>query len=161
MRVSLICAASENGVIGQKNQLPWKLPADLARFKKLTLNHTVLMGRKTFQSIGKALPERRNVVITRQKEFQAPGCLVAGSVEEVLQLCQNQEEVFVIGGASIYEQALPHAHKIYLTRIHQSFPGDTFLFTIDPNIWKETSREDCEPDGQNPYPYSFLTYERK
>ena len=160
MRVSLICAVSQNGVIGANNRLPWRLPADLKRFKRLTMGHPVIMGRKTFESIGKPLPGRTNILITRQEDFQAPGCRAAASLEEALELCGNDPEIFVIGGASVYSQALPFADRIYLTQIHHDFQGNTRLFPIDPAAWQETSREDFPADSQNPYSYSFLTYER-
>lgn len=160
MRVSLICAASKNGVIGTKNELPWKLPADLKRFKELTLNHPVIMGRKTHQSIGRALPGRSNIVVTRQKGFIAEGCRVVHSIEDAIKACEGADEVFVIGGAQIYEKALPHANRIYLTRIHHEFEGDAFVFEIDEAVWKQTTREDFEADQKNPYAYSFVALEK-
>ncbi len=160
LKISLICAASQNGVIGKDNRLPWRLPADLKRFKQLTLNHPVIMGRKTYESIGKALPGRTNVIVTRQKDFKAQDCRVAHSLEEALRLCKGDEEVFVIGGASLYEEALKRASKIYLTRIHHDFEGDTTLFHMDMAVWKETQRQDFQPDRENPYPFSFITLER-
>ena len=160
MILSLIVAASQNGVIGANNKLPWRLPADLKRFKALTLNHPILMGRKTYESIGKPLPGRTNIVITGQNDFEAPGCRVASSLEEAFRLCKNEAQVFVIGGASIYEQALPRAHRIYLTRIHHNFDGDTRLFAIDPQTWKETSWEEFESNEENKFPYGFITLER-
>ncbi len=160
MKVSLICAASQNGVIGRGNRLPWYLPADLAHFKRLTTDHHILMGRKTYESIGKPLPHRTNIIITRQTVFPAGDCLVTHSLEEALGLCPNNEEVFIIGGAEIYRQALPVADKIYLTRIWHNFEGDTFLFEIDLSVWMETNREDFAPDEKNRYEYSFTTYER-
>jgi len=178
VRLSLICAVSQNGVIGIENRLPWKLPADLRRFKALTMNHPVIMGRKTFESIGRPLPGRTNIVITHQKDYQAPGCLVAHSLEHALQLCRTnpiiipaeagirektdpEEESFVIGGASIFKQALPYAGKLYLTQIHQDFKGDTHLFEWDRAAWRETSREEFQPDAANPFSYSFLTFEKQ
>jgi dihydrofolate reductase len=160
MTISLICATSQNGVIGLNNRLPWHLPADLAHFKKLTMGHHILMGRRTYQSIGRPLPGRTNVVITRQKDFQAEGCLMAHSVEQAIALCHKDDEIFVIGGAEIYQQTLPVADKIYLTIIHQDFEGDTFLFEIDKTVWQETSREDFAPDEKNKYRYSFITLEK-
>ena len=156
--LSLIVAASRNGVIGAGNKLPWHLPADLKRFKQLTMGHPILMGRKTFESIGKPLPGRTNIVITRQEGFQACGATVAHSLEEALQICEGQEEVFVIGGAEIYKQALPLADRIYLTRVDADFEGDTFLPALDPARWKETAREEF-PAG--PLPHSFLTLARR
>ncbi len=159
--LSLIVAASHNGVIGAGGKLPWHLSVDLQRFKQLTMGHPILMGRKTFESIAKPLPGRTNIVITRQKDFQACGATVAHSLEEALQMCENEAEVFVIGGAEIYRQALPLADRIYLTRIDQGFQGNTYLFPIDPGAWKEIAREDFPADAANPFPHSFLTYERK
>ena len=161
MSISILVAVSDNGVIGAGNRLPWHLPADLKRFKALTMGHPIIMGRKTFESIGKPLPGRTNIVVTRQAEFQACGALVAHSIEDALLICENTTEVFVIGGAEIYRQALPHADKIYLTRIHHAFEGNALLFDIDSAKWKETSRQDSSADTANPYPYSFLTYVRR
>jgi dihydrofolate reductase len=161
MTVSLICATSQNGIIGLNNRLPWRLPADLAHFKKLTMGHHILMGRKTYESIGRPLPGRTNIVITRQKDFQADGCLIAHSFKEAIKLCRGDDEIFVIGGADIYQQTLPVADKIYLTIIHQDFEGDTFLFEIDKTVWLEISREDFEPDEKNKFRYSFLTLEKR
>jgi len=160
MKVSLICAASQNGVIGRDNRLPWHLPADLAHFKRLTIGHHILMGRKTYESIGKPLPHRTSIVITRQTDFQADGCWVVHSLEEALGLSTNDDEVFIIGGAEIYRQALPVANKIYLTRIWHNFEGDTFLFEIDPLVWQEICREDFTLDEKNRYAYSFITYQK-
>jgi len=161
MIISLICAASQNGVIGVDNRLPWRLPADMKRFKRLTMGHHVLMGRKTYQSIGHPLVGRTNIVISRRPTFQAEGCLVASSLPQAIALCKNDDEIFVIGGAAIYQAALPLAHRIYLTVIHHTFEGDTFLFDLDEPTWQELSREDFEPDEKNRYRYSFLTFERR
>ena len=158
MTISLIVATSRNGVIGANNRLPWHLPADLKRFKALTMGRPILMGRKTFESIGKPLPGRTNIVITHQKGFACCGALTAGSLDEALKLGEKEKEVFVIGGAQIFQQALPRAGRIYLTRINQDFTGDTYLFEIDPKVWKEISREDHLTE---PLPHTFLTYERK
>jgi len=156
MILSLIVAASRNNVIGAGGKLPWHLSADLKHFKKLTLGHPVLMGRKTFESIGKPLPGRTNIVITRQKEYQACGATVVHSLEEALRVCEKEPEVFVIGGAEIYKEALPQADRIYLTRINQNFEGDTRL-DLNLSAWRETLREDSL---NNLLPYSFITYKR-
>jgi len=158
--ISIIVAVSQNGVIGKNNQLPWRLPADLKRFKSLTMGHPILMGRKTFESIGKPLPGRTNIVISRQKEFACCGAIAAASLEEALQKCEDEKEVFVIGGHTIFEQALPLTDRIYLTLIHHDFEGDAFFPLPDPKIWKETSREDLPATQENPYSYSFLTLEK-
>ncbi len=155
--ISLIVAVSKNGIIGNKGRLPWHLPADLKRFKQLTMGHPILMGRKTFESVGKPLPGRTNIVITRQPDFQACGATMVHSLKEALLLCENEKEVFVIGGAEIYRQALPFADRIYLTRINQDFKGDTVLFEIDPAVWKETFREEFPAD---PLPHTFITLNR-
>ena len=160
MSISLIYAISENGVIGLNNGLPWRLPADLKYFKRLTTGHCVVMGRKTWQSLGKPLPHRTNIVITRQADFAAPGGEVAHSLEAGLALCPADEEVFIIGGAEIYRQALVYAHKVYLTRVHHQFTGDVFLPELNPAEWQEIGRQDCEPDEQNRFAYSFLVYRR-
>lgn len=161
MTLSLIVAASQNGVIGANNRLPWRLPADLKRFKQITLDHPILMGRKTFDSLGKPLPGRTNIVITRNKDLKICGALTAPSLEDAIRLCRDEEELFLIGGASIYEQALPLADRIYLTLIHADFEGDARLFNLDKTIWKEISRENFQPEGENKYPYSFLILEKK
>ena len=160
MIVSLIVAASTNNVIGQKNQLPWHLPADLIYFKKLTLGHPIVMGRKTHESIGKPLPDRTNVVITQNKKFEAPGCLVFHSLEEALQHLANEKEIFLIGGAQLFQQGLERKiiDKLYLTRIHRSFEGDIFLPTINWQEWILVNKEDHTTDEKNVYAYSFETY---
>ncbi len=159
MTVSIIVAVSQNGVIGKDNKLPWRLPADLKRFKALTLGHPIIMGRKTFESIGKPLPGRINIIITHQMGYKACGALTAPSLKDAILLCGDEEEVFVIGGATVYEQALPLADRIYLTLIHQDFEGDAF-FRWENWAWRETAREDFDPDSKNPYRYSFLTFEK-
>ena len=160
MIISLICAAAQNGVIGIDNRLPWRLPADMKRFRNLTMGHHVLMGRKTYESIGKPLSGRTNIIITRQRDYQAEGCLIVSSLEAAIELCQGAVEIFIAGGASIYQQALARANRIYLTIIYEEFDGDTFLFDIDQTIWQEISREDFEPDAKNEFRYSFVTLEQ-
>lgn len=160
MTISLICAAAQNGVIGLDNQLPWRLPADLRRFKSLTMHHSVVMGRKTHESIGRPLPGRTNIVITRQPNYRMEGCLIVFSLEEALGIAKNDNEIFIIGGATIYQQALELADRIYLTRIHHDFAGDTYLFDIDRTIWHEITKQEFEPDETNRYRYTFYTLER-
>lgn len=159
MKISLIFAKSSNGVIGKDKTLPWHLSADLKRFKKITSDNSILMGRKTYESIGKPLPNRKNFIITRQKKFEAKGCFVVNSLEEAIENCKGEPEIFVIGGSEIYEQAMKFADRIYLTEIHEEFEGDTFAPEIDFTKWQEVSREDFEPDGKNKYFYSFITLE--
>lgn len=158
--ISLICASSQNGIIGHQGQIPWHLSADLRRFKRLTMGHPIIMGRKTYQSIGRPLPGRTNIVVTHQPDFQADGCLIAHSVEEALALAGDDDEIFITGGTAIYQAALPYAQRIYLTLIHHDFVGDTPLFEFDRTLWKETSREDFEADGKNPYRYSYVLFEK-
>jgi dihydrofolate reductase len=159
MTVTIIVAIAENYAIGKNNQLLWHMPADLKHFKQTTSGHTVIMGRKTYDSVGKPLPNRRNIIITRQ-EITIPGCEVVKSVEEALELCSNEEEVFIVGGAEIYKLAMPKTDRIYLTIIHHSFDADTFFPEIDYMEWKEVSREDHPADEKHKYAYSFITLER-
>jgi dihydrofolate reductase len=157
--IALVVAMAENNVIGKDNKLIWHLPADLKHFKQITSGHPIIMGRKTFESIGKPLPNRTNIIVTRQTELEVAGCLVANSLAEALMLAQQLDsEVFVIGGAEIYQQALFLADTIYVTKVHHSFEGDTFFPEIDSVLWQEVSREKHEPDEKNSYPYSFVTY---
>ncbi|MDM8159131.1 dihydrofolate reductase [Labilibaculum sp. K2S] len=161
MNVSIIVAVSRNQVIGKDNQLIWKLSADLKRFKALTTGNTIIMGRKTFESIGKPLPNRTSVIITRQADYVAEGCIVVNSLEQALEKYSDQEEVFIIGGGTIYKEALAKANKIYYTKVHKDFEGDTFFPALDLKEWKSVSREDCFPDEKNEVPYSFIDYIRK
>ena len=158
--ISIIVAIGENRAIGKDNQLIWHLPADLKRFKLLTMGHAMIMGRKTFDSIGKALPGRTTVIVTRQKDLEKENCLVVDSLEQAIALCKNDTEIFIIGGAQIFEHALPLTDKIYLTRIHQSFDGDVFFPAFESDDWKITFREDHKADEKNKYDYSFIDYER-
>lgn len=160
MKISLIFAKSSNGVIGKDNTLPWHLSADLKRFKKITTGNSILMGRKTYESIGRPLPKRKNVVITRQKDFEAKGCVVVNSLEQAIESCKGEEEIFVIGGSEIYKQAMKFADRIHLTEIHESFKGDAFAPEFDSENWQETFREDFEPDGKNKYSYSFIILDK-
>ncbi|WP_026897981.1 dihydrofolate reductase [Daejeonella oryzae] len=158
MNLSIIVAADENNGIGKNNQLPWHLPADLKHFKNLTTGHPIIMGRKTFDSIGKPLPNRRNIVITRQSDLKIEGAELVNSLEEALQLCPAGEQVFIIGGSQIFNQSLALATKLYFTRIHEVFDADTFFPEIDPNIWKEEDKTEHQKDEKNAYAYSFISY---
>lgn len=162
MIASIIVAASQNNVIGKDNRLPWHLPADLQHFKHLTMGHYVIMGRKTYESIGKPLPGRTFIIITKNKEFKAQGCFVVHSLDEALLLAEkkNESEAFIIGGAEIFNLAMNKTDKIYLTKIHQDFEGDTFSPEINSELWKETKKENFEPDEKNNYSYSFYEFER-
>ncbi len=159
--ISIIAAMAENRVIGVNNTLPWRLPADLRHFRQLTTGHHVIMGRRNYESIGKPLPDRTNIVITRNPAYQAPGCRVKHSLADALRGIQDDPEVFIIGGAEIYRQAIADADRIYLTLVHADINGDTFFPEFELREWHETSRTRHEADEKNPYAYSFVTYDRK
>jgi dihydrofolate reductase len=160
MIISIIVAIGENHAIGKNNQLLWHMPNDLKHFKTITSGRTIIMGRKTFDSVGKPLPRRRNIVVTRQ-DIEIPGCEVVKSINEGLALCAHDDEVFIGGGAEIYRQAMDKTDRIYLTIIHKEFEADTFFPEIDYLQWHEVSREDFEPDEKNPLPYSFIQLNRR
>jgi dihydrofolate reductase len=159
MKLSLIVAADRNNLIGRDNQLPWHLPADLAFFKRTTMGAPMLMGRKTWESIGRPLPGRTSIVITRDPHYRTEGAIVVHSIEEALRAAGDAPELFVIGGAKLFEDTLPVADRIHLTRINHEFEGDTWFPEIGPE-WREVSREEHGPDDKNPYPYAFITLER-
>jgi dihydrofolate reductase len=163
MKLYIIAAVANNNVIGNENQLIWNMPRDLKHFKELTTGHTLIMGRKTFESIGKPLPKRRTIVVTRQKDFQAEGCKVVESIKDALCQVKKDGEAFIAGGGEIYRQVmnLHHTKKMYITRIFANFEGDAFFPEIDPEKWELTDREDHQSDEKNPYPFAFLTYKRK
>ena len=161
MKVSIIVTIGKNKVIGKDNSLPWKLPADMKHFKELTTGKPVIMGRKTFESIGKPLPNRTNFIITRNQEYKAEGCVVVHSIDEALKASEGNEEVMVIGGAQIYKEFLPRANKMYLTIIDADFEGDAFFPEYNIEEWEETSYEEHERDAENQYDYRFMTLERK
>ncbi|OGZ69186.1 MAG: dihydrofolate reductase [Candidatus Staskawiczbacteria bacterium RIFCSPHIGHO2_02_FULL_42_22] len=163
MIISIISALGENRVIGKNNGLPWHLPADFKYFKEKTLGKTIVMGLNTFKSIGeKPLLGRKNIVLNNDLNYQVPeGCFLARSIDEVLEITKNDEELMVCGGASVYKQFLPMAHRLYLTLIHQPFEGDTFFPEFNMMDWKEISREDHGPDPKNAYRYSFVVLEVK
>ena len=162
MRVSLIWAMADDRVIGIENRLPWKLPADMQWFRQHTLGKPIVMGRKTFESFGgRTLPERTNIIITKDQDYRAEGAVVVHSIDEALQAAGEVEEVMVIGGMSFYEQMLPRADRLYLTLIHASFAGDAWFPEFDLGPWQEVLREDHDADGKNAYPYSFVILERR
>jgi dihydrofolate reductase len=163
MIVSLLVAASENNVIGKENKLPWHLPDDLKYFKNLTWAMPILMGRKTFDSIGKPLPGRKSIVITRNQEWRHEGVDVVHSVEAAVEKAKGYgaKEIFVIGGAEIFKTALPDANRIYLTRIHQQVDGDIFFPVIDEKEWALVSKRFCEKDAKNAYDHTYQVWERK
>jgi dihydrofolate reductase len=160
--ISAIVAMSENRVIGKDNKMPWHLPADLRHFKAITTGSPILMGRKTYQSIGRPLPNRINIIITRDTTFQAPGCVVVNSLDEAVHHAtgENVKEIFIIGGAEVYRQLMPDIEKIYLTIIHHEFDGDTFFPELNVKEWKEVACTDFTADAENAYSYSFLRLER-
>jgi dihydrofolate reductase len=160
--ISLIAAVGEgNNAIGMKGAIPWHLPADFKRFKELTMGHPVVMGQRTFESIGKPLPGRVNIVITNDMGFHAEGCVVAHSLSEALSAGKNVDEIFVIGGGQIYRLAFPVAQKLYLTRVHGTFEGDTFFPEVNENEWRLMGSEPHAKDEKNPFDYTFSVYERK
>jgi dihydrofolate reductase len=161
-KISIIVAIAENNAIGKENQLLWHISADLKRFKQITAGHTVIMGKNTFLSLPKRpLVDRRNIVVSDNTDDSFPGCDMAYSIHEAIVKCEPGRENFVIGGASIYRQFLPHAQKMYITRVHKSFDADTFFPEIRPDEWGIIESENVINDKQNDFAYSFLTYERK
>ena len=158
--ISLIVAMDETGIIGRDNALPWHLPEDLKRFKAATLGKPILMGRKTFESIGKPLPGRANLVLTRSHDWQRPGVLVVHSMEEALERASAAPELVVIGGEEIFKLALPLAQRIYLTEVHARVPGDTSFPPFDRQAWHEVARSAQPADGRHAYAMTFSTLER-
>ena len=161
MKLSLIVAFDKNRLIGRDNGLPWHLPADLKHFKSLTMGHHMIMGRKTFESIGKPLPGRTTVIITRQKNYRAEGCIVVHHLDEALECCRNEEEVFIIGGAQIFDCTMPLADRLYITEIDHTFDGDTHFPEISADDWEQISSEHHEADEKNNWGYTFINYKRK
>lgn len=161
MQISIIAAITDDRLIGVGNQLIWHLPADLKHFKTVTMGKPIIMGRKTHEAIGKPLPGRRNIVISRQKDFNSEGCEVFASLEAALIALQDYSEVMIIGGSEIYAAALPKADTMLLTLVHHAFTGDTYFPKWNARNWQEIEREDFEPDENNKYPYSFIVLKRK
>ena len=159
--ISLIVAAAENDVIGRNGALPWRLSDDLRRFKALTMGKPVIMGRKTYESIGRPLPGRQNIVMTRRRDYRAEGCEIVDSVEAAIAAAGDAPETMVIGGAEIYRRFLPLAGRIYLTRVHTVIEGDTFLPETGEIEWAEISRERFAADDRNDFDVSFITLERR
>ncbi len=166
IRLAVIVAAAENGVIGRNNALPWHLPQDLRYFKRVTMGKPIVMGRKTFESIGRPLPGRTNIVITRNPDFTAEGVRVVASLDEALRLAgdiariDGAQELVVIGGVEIYKASIPRADRLYITEVHASVKGDAFLPEIDWEHWREVGREHHGASDANPYEYSFVVYNR-
>jgi dihydrofolate reductase len=159
-RIALIAAMAENRVIGRENRLPWRLSADLRRFKALTMGKPVIMGRSTYESIGKPLPGRDNIVLTRDPQYRAPGCRVVHSLEQALEAAAGHVEVMVIGGADLYRQTLDRAERLYLTLVKAAVDGDTLFPAMEAREWRELERESHFADDQNQYDYDFVTLER-
>jgi dihydrofolate reductase len=158
--ISIIVAASENGVIGADGNLPWRLSDDLRHFKAVTMGKPVVMGRKTWDSIGRPLPGRQNIVITRQAAFEAPGCDVVASTEEAVAVAGDAGEIMVIGGSQVYAAFLPAADRVYLTRVHAAVDGDAHFPSLDEEAWRLVSDEEHAADDRNEYDFSFRVYER-
>ncbi|WP_025763764.1 dihydrofolate reductase [Dyadobacter tibetensis] len=163
MKLSIIVAVAENGVIGRENSLIWRLSADLKRFKQLTMGHPMIMGRKTFESIGKPLPGRTSIVITRQKDFHPEGVVVAYSLQEAIACAKSldAESAFVIGGGEIYRQALPYCNQLFITRVMTDVEGDTYFHLPDLDLWNETFSAEYPADDKNEFSYKFLDLEKK
>ena len=162
MRINIIAAVDRDRAIGKENKLLYWLPNDLRRFKQLTTGHTIVMGRKTFESLPHALPNRTNVVLSSQPKERFPGCEVYTSLPEALAQCQAEEEVFIIGGGQVYQQAIQLADRLYITRIHHLFDTANIFFpAFDATEWDEVEREEHEADEKNPYPYTYINYRRK
>ncbi|GAB3630231.1 diacylglycerol kinase [Pandoraea terrae] len=158
--LTLVVARAVNGVIGRDNQLPWRLPEDLAHFKRVTMGKPVVMGRKTYDSIGRPLPGRRNIVVSRNPWLKIEGCEVAGSLTDAQRLCVGADEICLIGGAQLYAEALPCADKLIVTEIAKAFEGDAYFATPDPAVWQETARETHHSPAPNDFDFAYVTYER-
>lgn len=159
--ISAIVAAAENNAIGKDNQLLWHLPNDLRFFKRTTTGHPIIMGRKTYESVGKPLPNRRNIIVTRQAAYAAEGAEVVHSLAAAIESCAGEPEVFVVGGAEIYKQAIPVVDRIYLTRVHTALPGDSFFPELDEQAWRLVSEDSHPADERHTYGYTFRVYERR
>jgi dihydrofolate reductase len=161
--ITIIAAIANNNALGKDNDLIWYLPADLKRFKNVTSGHHILMGRNTFESIGKPLPNRTTVIITRNKNYQAEGCIVVDSIEKAIEVAKEDAQIFIIGGAQIYKQAMASnlADRLDITQVHHSFDADVFFPEIDAEIWFEIAKEDFFADEKNKYDYSFISYQKR
>lgn len=160
MRIAVVVAMARGGVIGRAGGLPWHLPADLRYFKSITMGKPIIMGRATHESIGRALPGRQNIVLTRRAGYAAAGCTVVNSPGAAIEAADGAEEAMVIGGAEVYAAFLPLADRLYLTAIDADIPGDTHFPPYDAGAWREVSREIHPADARNPYPYSFVAFDR-
>ena len=160
MRISLIAAVDASGVMGRDNDLPWRLPADLAHFKRLTMGHHLIMGRRTFASIGRPLPGRTTVVLSSGQPDLPESVLLATSLDAALALCKGDQEVFLAGGAAVFREGLELADRVYLTRLHATYPGDVHFPPFDESHWNLVDRQDHQADEKNPCAYSFMVYDR-
>jgi len=160
--ITVIAAIAANNALGKDNDLIWHLPADLKRFKKVTTGHYILMGRNTFESIGRPLPNRTTIIITRNKSYFKEGCLIANSLEQAIEMAKSAAQIFIIGGAQIYKETIAKdiAAQLDITLVHHSFEADVFFPEIDIKIWKEAAREDFKADEKNDYDYSFVSYQK-
>jgi dihydrofolate reductase len=161
MLLSIIVAVSENGVIGAGNRLPWRLSGDLKRVKAITMGHHLIMGRKTYESIGRPLPGRTTVIISRSRDLTVPGCIVVGSLDKAIEASQSDSEAFVFGGGEIFRAALPVTDRIYFTRVHCRVEGDTHFPDPDPSLWKVIREEEFPADEKNEFPCTFTVFERR
>ena len=161
--ITIIAAIAKNNALGKDNDLIWYLPGDLKRFKKTTTGHHLLMGRNTFESIGKPLPNRTSIIITRNEKYFKDGCLVANSLEEAVELAKEDDQIFIIGGAQVYKYAMENniGDTLDITLVHHEFEADVFFPEIDPEIWKEVAREDFKADEKNKFDYSFLRFQKR
>ena len=159
--ITLIAAVAENNALGKHNLLLWHLPDDFKRFKSITTGHYIILGRKTFESFPKPLPNRTHVIISRQKDYKYEGCIVVDSLQKAIAICPKNEEVFIIGGGEIYNQSIDIADKLDITKVHHSFEADTFFPQIDMEKWELTSTEFHSKDEKHPFEFTFETYLRK
>ncbi len=161
MIISVIAAIGENRELGFGNKLLWHLPDDLKRFKEITRGHSVITGRRTYESIGRLLPDRKNIIITRNKNFKVEDAVIVSDFEEALEKCKGEDEVFVIGGGEVYKEALPHSDKLYLTEVESEFEADTHFPAFDKSEWKKMSEEFHPKDEKHLYDFTFKIYEKK
>lgn len=160
--ITIIAAIAKNNALGKNNDLIWHLPADLKRFKKVTTGHHILMGRNTFESIGRPLPNRTTIIITKNENYVQEGCLIANSVEQAIEMTHEDDQIFIIGGAQVYEYAMKHdfADALDITLVHHEFDADVYFPEIDSSIWKRVEREDFIADEKNKFDYSFIRYKK-